>query len=132
MGRVMDDHIGAVVRESADALSDDNAQPPVAASEPAKGPRDRGLRGQDQKGDQGCGRIAAHQRSHLRMRSKNRASPFRMRLFKFSLVKIPLHEVSRLASVSANSNLQKRRRHNETGYEENCIQERPEINFFLA
>src|SRR4051812_29087912 len=91
MDGVMDDHVGAMVGESAKTVGDENGDPPSSRPEPAHAERDRGLGAQDQGRNQRRPRIAAHQGTHLRMCLKDGAGALRVGLIKVGLVEGGLH-----------------------------------------
>src|SRR5438067_311584 len=100
MGGVVDDHVGAMVRESAERVGEEKAGPPTVGTEAAHPEGDRGLNRHYQQRDQRREWVAAHQGTDFRMRLEDCARSLRMGLFEFGVIEGPLHgELQRLAGT---------------------------------
>ncbi len=91
MGRIVDDHIRAVVRERTEAVGHNQTQPPSLGTQCSHRAGDRGLRAQDEDRNESGVSISAHQSSNFGMRLEDGARPLRMRLVKFGLMEGRLH-----------------------------------------
>src|ERR1043166_6473562 len=96
---IVNDHVVGMIHERANAVSDEQTEPPVMEPEFAHPKRNRRLQNHGRKREYGSVRISYHQLSNFRMRLDDGPCPFRVGLIEVGLVKSGLHRFKHLPSL---------------------------------